>query len=126
MDPEALHPSPELINMDNDWVATFQQLQSSLPAEDKALLLDANHQKPFTSANLLESINERLEKYKRHPFQRFIGRIEPVLSHIHSFTGIINTFVQTHPEISGLFWGSLRILITVNRKLHIMKLMSLR
>ena len=126
MEPEALHQYLALVIMDNDWVATFQQLQSSLPAEDKALLLDASHQKPFTSASILESINERLEQYKRHPFQRFIGKIEPVLSHIHSFTGIINTFVQTHPEISGLFWGSLPILITVDSNICIMESRSLR
>ena len=102
-----------LVDVDDDWNETFQHVRSNLPAQDRSVLLSADYQKPFTSVEILKYMNASLDKYTQHGFQCFIGKIEPILSHIHSFAGIINVFVQTHPEIAGLIWGSLRLLITV-------------
>ena len=97
--------------LDDQWNKSFHDVCSKLPERDKAWLLQ--NQKPFTSTQLFEYIRPRIRKYTQHGFQKFISAIDPIVSHINSFTGIINTFVQTHPEISGLIWGSLYLLITV-------------
>lgn len=96
---------------DDQWDNTFHSICSKLPDKDRFLLLQ--NQRPFTSTQLYEEIRPRITKYTQHGFQRFIGAIDPIISHINSFTGIINSFVQSHPEISGLVWGSLYLLITV-------------
>lgn len=114
---EQLHSNPpgdtnQVDEEDDQWNKTFHGVCSKLPEKDKAWLLQS--QKPFTSTQLFEDIRPHIQKYSQHGFQQFISAIDPILSHINSFTGIINVFVQTHPEISGLIWGSLYLLITVD------------
>ena len=106
--------SREFLEEDNQWEKTFQDVCSKLPAKDKEWLLKSQNQKCFTSTQIFEDIKPWVQKYTQHGFQKFIVAIEPVLSHINSFTGIINTFIQSHPEISGLIWGVLHLLITVS------------
>ncbi|KAL8847102.1 MAG: hypothetical protein Q9221_007851 [Calogaya cf. arnoldii] len=103
--------APHVHDRDDQWDNTFHSICSKLPEKDRLLLLQ--NQRPFTSTQLYDEIRPRIKKYTEHGFQKFISAIDPVLSHINSFTGIINSFVQSHPEISGLVWGSLYLLITV-------------
>lgn len=99
--------------VDGQWDQVFASVCSKLPAKEKALILEPQNQRPFTSIQLFDEVQPKAKKYTEHGFQRLISRLDPVLSHINSFTAIINTFVQTHPEVSGLIWGSLYLLITV-------------
>lgn len=103
----------EVCERDDQWDKTFRGVCSRLPTKDKVWLLKPQNQKPFTSTQLFEDINPRILTYTQHGFQKFISTIDPVLSHINSFAAIINSFVQTQPEISGFIWGSLYLLIKV-------------
>lgn len=98
---------------DDQWDETFKEVCTRLPEKDKEHFLRPQNQEPFTITQMLEHIRPYLQKYTQHGFQRFVSMLDPVLSHINSFTVVINQFVQTHPEFSGLIWGSLYFLITV-------------
>lgn len=103
----------EVCERDDQWDETFRDVCSRLPEKEKIWLQKSQNQKPFTSTQLFDNINPHIITYTDHGFQKFISTIDPVVSHINSFAAIINSFVQTQPEVSGFIWGSLYLLITV-------------
>ena len=42
------------------------------------------------------------------------SRLFPVLQAVHSFTGVIDTFVSSNPIIAALVWGSVKMTIQVH------------
>lgn len=42
---------------------------------------------------------------------RHLAKIEPFLNRLREYTGTIDTFVQAYPEIMGLIWGPIKLLL---------------
>lgn len=42
------------------------------------------------------------------------GRLVTVLESVQTFTGIIETFVSSHPEIAALVWGGIKLTMLVS------------
>jgi hypothetical protein len=50
---------------------------------------------------------------KRPNLSRILARAEPFIAHLRSFSNVIATFTQAHPEIASLVWGSLALVLEV-------------
>jgi len=43
------------------------------------------------------------------------ARISPLLESIQQFSGVIETFISSHPQIAALIWGSIKLVLQVSR-----------
>jgi hypothetical protein len=50
-------------------------------------------------------------KYRKHGLVLFLERINPFLTQLRSFSQIINSLIQSHPEIAALVWGSVSLIL---------------
>ena len=55
--------------------------------------------------DLIEKASKLKLKYRKHKLVVLLGRISPFLAQLQSFSHIISTVVQSHPEIAALVWG---------------------
>ncbi len=107
-DPDILrsfNSSGTLINepdSDDLWSQAYHKALRTLPAKDSEWLADRENQKAFTSTEICEAIRSHQEKYARYPAQRFLARIDPIVSHIRSFAGAINVFANANPMGAGI------------------------
>jgi hypothetical protein len=62
---------------------------------------------------LLERVRVVQKKYDSRKLVSTLKRLEPFLVHFNSFSGIINTFAQAHPEPTCFIWGSISIVLEV-------------
>ena len=46
--------------------------------------------------------------------RRVASRLLNVLDSIQQFTGVIGTFVSSHPTVAALVWGSFRLILLVS------------
>ncbi|OLE52846.1 MAG: hypothetical protein AUG51_16100 [Acidobacteria bacterium 13_1_20CM_3_53_8] len=95
------------------WAQDINDFARQLPAADLALLDKHIRSEPLTTDMLLKSTWCCVETYKQKRFQRALRKLDPLFSHIKSFSSIVDVFVQTNPMIPGLIWGSLHLAITV-------------
>lgn len=100
-------------NRDDLWDQAFHKALQRIPTKDSEWLANKQHQKPFTSTEIVEAIRPFQEKYSEHPAQKFLARIDPIVSHIRSFTGAINTFTNSDPTGFGYVWGSIHLVLIV-------------
>ena len=76
----------------------------------------AEHEREYaTNVRSLEELTERARglkaNYRKHGLVVLLGKIYPILAQLQSFSPIINTLVQSHPEIAALVWGSLYLIV---------------
>jgi hypothetical protein len=95
------------------WVQDLHNFVGQLPAAEVAFLNRHIHSKPLTTDVLLASTLRSVETYERKWFHQTLRKLDPLLSHIKSFSSIVDIFVQTNPRIPCLIWGSLHLAITV-------------
>lgn len=95
------------------WAQDLSHFDGKLSEADIALLDQHVNSKPLTTDVLLASTLCCIETYDRKWFQETLRRLEPLFSHVKSFSSVVDVFVQTNPTIPGLIWGSLHLAITV-------------
>jgi hypothetical protein len=95
------------------WAQDLHQIAEKLPPADVAFLHQHINSKPLTTDVLLASTLCYIETYDRKWFQGTLRKLDPLFSHIKSFSSIVDVFVQTNPAIPGLIWGSLHLAIMV-------------
>ena len=95
------------------WVQDLHNFARQLPAAEVAFLNRHIHSRPLTTDVILASTLRSVETYERKWFHQTLRKLDPLLSHIKSFSSIADIFVQTNPRIPCLIWGSLHLAITV-------------
>jgi hypothetical protein len=60
---------------------------------------------------LIEKASTLKTKYREHRIVVLLGKINPFLAQLRSFSRIINTLVQSHPEIAALAWGFVSLIL---------------
>jgi hypothetical protein len=79
--------------------------------------LTARERKHVTEVTSLEELIEKASKmnatYRKHGLVLFLERTNPFLGQLRSFSQIINTLIQSHPEIAALVWGSVFLILEV-------------
>jgi hypothetical protein len=96
------------------WVQDLHNFAGQLPEAEFAFLNQHMHSKPLTTDVLLASTLRSVETYERKWFHQTLRKLDPLLSHIKSFSSIVDIFVQNNPRIPCLIWGSLHLAITVS------------
>lgn len=95
-------------NNQDIWTATFQRCKSQLSPKDLQNIVQIRSQD-----QLIESITELKRQYQSSKTIRALNIIEPVIQNLRSFTGVIDTAIQSNPEIASLCWGGLKLVIEV-------------
>lgn len=68
-----------------------------------------------TDFETLVGLTQILQKrYSKRKISSCLKRINPFLAQIRSFSRIVNTLVQSHPEVAALVWGSLAFVLEVS------------
>jgi hypothetical protein len=60
---------------------------------------------------LMGKASELKTQYRKRRLVVLLGKINPFLAQLRSFSRIINTLVQSHPEIAALVWGSVSLIL---------------
>ena|SRR2546421_7007179 len=80
--------------------------------------LTEHERKHVTEVTSLEELVERASKlkakYRKHRIVALLRKIHPFLAQLRSFSRIINTLVQSHPEVAALVWGSVSLILEVS------------
>lgn len=51
--------------------------------------------------------------YKQKSVTRAFARIQPFLLNLKSFNGVIDTAIQSNPEVAALCWGGIKFVLEV-------------
>jgi hypothetical protein len=71
--------------------------------------------KSVTDLDTLMRLTQTLrERYSKRKISAYLKRLNPFLAQIRSFSRIINTLVQSHPEVAAIVWGSLAFVLEVS------------
>jgi hypothetical protein len=67
------------------------------------------------ASNMLDSIRRVVEEHPIHQSRliKVLKRIESFVSRLDPFFEIVNAFVQTNPQYSGLAWGAIQLVFVV-------------
>ena len=95
------------------WVQDLHNFAGQLPTTEVEFITRHMHSKPLTTDVVLASTLHSVETYERKWFHQTLRKLDPLLSHIKSFSSSVDIFVQTNPRIACLIWGSLHLAITV-------------
>ena len=60
---------------------------------------------------LTERANGLKAQYRKHGLVVLLEKVHPLLVQLRSFSPIINTLVQSHPEIAALVWGMIALVV---------------
>ena len=93
----------------DDWHTALQECRSRLKPEEIRRIA------PVRSYEDLQSSVAILEKdYRKRRISKALSRIEPYLSNLRSFQGVIDTAVQAKPDLAALMWGGIKLVLEVN------------
>ncbi|KAI0859127.1 hypothetical protein F4860DRAFT_483967 [Xylaria cubensis] len=98
------------------WEHALQKALRKLPPNDSQWLRDIANREPFTSTQMLDRIRSHESSYSSHPVQKFLARIDPIVSHIRSFTIAITAISNADPTRAGVVWGSVSLVLIVAGK----------
>jgi hypothetical protein len=112
--------APKAPLADDLWGQALQGALCKLPVKDAQWLADGRNQKAFTSTEIFEAIRPFHDKYCKHPAQRLLARIDPIVSHIRSFAAAINSFANANPTGAGVVWGGIHLVLLVRALPHLM------
>ncbi|KAL9012804.1 MAG: hypothetical protein Q9173_002455 [Seirophora scorigena] len=108
--------SYEADGSDGLWAQALQKALDDLPAKESRWLSDERNRAPFTSTQITEAVRPFQEKYSNRPVQRFIAKIDPILSHVRSFAGILGVFANANPVGAGITWRCIYLVLVVAGK----------
>jgi len=94
------------------WKDALDSYISRLHPRDRELVLrveDVSFDK-----ELLRTLFQPLRKsYQNDGFQRFLNRVNPMMSHIRSFGVVFDVAAQADANMAGLIWSGIRLALEV-------------
>lgn len=104
---------PEADDDHDLWAQALRKALTDLPAKDSRWLAEKQNRTPFTSTQIIHAIRPFQEKYSNHPVQKFFAKIDPIISHVRSFAGVISVFANANPIGAGITWGCIYLVLVV-------------
>lgn len=90
----------------NDWQTAFRKCTSQLKPEETIQIFRV------TSYEDLQSSIATLEaNYRQKRISKVLSRIEPFLSNLRSFQGVVDTAIQAKPDVAALIWGGIKLVL---------------
>jgi hypothetical protein len=94
----------------NDALRSFQDC---LNPEQKAKLQAI---KAVPDAHAVAEFTHQLDQENARRKSRCVAaRISPLLESIQQFSGVVETFVSSHPQVAALIWGSVKLVLQVSQ-----------
>ncbi|THX79338.1 hypothetical protein D6D04_05225 [Aureobasidium pullulans] len=89
----------------------LRSFQDSLDPEQKTKFLII---KAVPDAHAVAEFTHQLDQENAKRQSRCVSaRISPLLESIQRFSGIVETFVSSHPQIAALIWGSIKLVLQI-------------
>jgi hypothetical protein len=91
---------------------------------EKALTAQKSRLRKKRYAGLLRSldydsfvaeINKEDQRYRQRHIARYMESLSPALKHLEAFVRAFTTMASANPEIAGLVWGGLQIVLVVRK-----------
>jgi len=91
----------------------LKSFQDCLDPEQKAKLEAI---KAVPDAHAVAEFTHQLDHENAKRKSRCVAaRISPLLESIQQFSGVVETFVSSHPQVAALIWGSMKLVLQVSR-----------
>lgn len=88
------------------WQIAFRQCTSQLkPEESDQIFRVTSYEDLHSSIAILE------KDYKQKRITKTLSRIEPYLSNLRSFQGVVDTAIQAKPDVAALIWGGVKLVL---------------
>lgn len=117
--PTSVSTSCEETDNNHDlWTQALEQALSDLPAEDSRWLSQEQNRTAFTSTQMVEAIRPLQEQYTNHRVQRFFAKIDPIVSHVRAFAGVLTVFANANPVGAGITWGCVYLVLIAAGNTH--------
>jgi hypothetical protein len=98
----------------NDALRSFQDC---LNPEQKAKLQAI---KAVPDAHAVAEFTHQLDQENARRKSRCVAaRISPLLESIQQFSGVVETFVSSHPQVAALIWGSVKLVLQVSQSYQV-------
>lgn len=91
------------------WTAAFERCKSQLTPKELERVVQVR-----THGELIDSIKALKKQYQLKKTASALTLIDPFLQNLLSFTGVIDTAIQSNPEIASLCWGGIKLVLEVN------------
>ncbi|THX16596.1 hypothetical protein D6D13_01137 [Aureobasidium pullulans] len=89
----------------------LRSFQDSLDPEQKTKFQII---KAVPDAHAVAEFTHQLDQENAKRQSRCVSaRISPLLESIQQFSGIVETFVSSHPQIAALIWGSIKLVLQI-------------
>jgi hypothetical protein len=95
-------------NHNNIWQTVFQRCKNQLSTQDLAAI-----RRVRTYEDLNNAVVGFREKYRKKTISRALEGLEPLMGNLRSFNGVVDTLVQSNPQIAALVWGSIKFALEV-------------
>jgi hypothetical protein len=90
----------------------LKSFQDCLDSEQKAKL-EAISAVP--DAHAVAVFTHQLDQENAKRRSRCVAaRLSPLLESIQQFSGVVETFVSSHPQVAALIWGSVKLVLQVS------------
>lgn len=106
----------------NVWQTAWQSYHTTLTDKEKACIENVGSLEELMER--LERISQQYRDQRRSNFPNLLARADPFITQIRSFSAIINTFIQSNPDISALVWGSLALVLEASSNLKLESMSS--
>jgi hypothetical protein len=93
--------------------AALKSFQDCLDSEQKAKLQAI---KAVPDAHAVAEFTHQLDQENAKRKSRCVAaRISPLLESVQQFSGVVETFVSSHPQVAALIWGSVKLVLQVSQ-----------
>lgn len=104
-------PIPHTTTTTNTLNDALQSFKDSSDVEQKTKLQAI---KAIPDAQAVSEFTYQLDEENAKRKSRCVAaRVSPLLESIQQFSGIVDTFVSSHPSVAALVWGSVKLVLQV-------------
>lgn len=90
------------------WLQAFARCQSQLSPKEATKVLRVT-----TYQDMVVEVDSLRDGYKKSLVTRALRSIQPFVQNLKSFSQIIDSAIQAHPNIAALVWGGLSLVLEV-------------
>lgn len=97
----------------NPWQIAFRNCRQQLAPQEFAVIKTV-----MTYDDLDKAVTRFRERYRARTVTRALDSINPLMDNLRSLNGVVDTMVQSNPEIAALVWGSIKFVLEVVNPMH--------
>ncbi len=103
-------------NTSSIWHDAMTLYIKQLPDEDQQSIVSTKDDSALTAQSIETLITPLIAKHKDGAVMKLLMKLGPTLQHIRSFATVVDVAVQSHPNVTCLIWGGVRLILEVCSK----------